>query len=293
MLNIGDSHVLNKLAELRGKLASYIFSSLKSLFGDFSEEIWYMLHGGKMLRGAIALFVAERFGCRDADALPIAAAVEFMHASSLVYDDISDGAEVRRGKPSYWRKFGLDEAVVAPHIAMSTAISLIARHGGAEAVEESMAAWRMAAEGQLWDVRAKKGLEVRAPYREIVAMKTGAVFRAACTLPLYPVGRRDKLAFTREFGLSLGTAYQVLDDIVDLARGVSDSGSSLVLLRESGGGFLDYGLSLLREELSALRELSSKLPGGFWELSVETLKVFASEAGRDIEERVGELLREL
>jgi len=285
--------ILDELARLRSKLASYISSSLKSLFSGFSDEIWYMLHGGKMLRGAITLFVAEKFGCRDADALPIAFAVELMHASSLVYDDISDGAEIRRGRPSYWKKYGLDEAVVAPHVAMSTAISLIARHGGVEAVQESMAAWRMAAEGQLWDVRAKKGLEVREPYRRVAALKTGAVFAAACTLPLYPVGRHDVLTSAREFGLSLGTAYQVLDDIVDLARGMSDSGSSLILLRESGGDFLGYGLSLLKEELSKLRAQSSKMSGGFWELSVETLKVFASDAGGDIEERVRELLHEL
>jgi len=284
---------LNKLVELRGKLASYVFSSIESLFGDFSEEIRYMLYGGKMLRGAITLFVAERFGCGEADALPIAAAVELMHASSLVYDDISDGSEVRRGRPSYWKRFGLDEAVVAPHIAMSTAISLIAEHGGAEAVKESMVAWRMAAEGQLWDVRAKKGLEVRVPYRKLVAMKTGAVFGAACTLPLYPVRMHDMLAPAREFGLSLGTAYQVLDDIVDLVRGVGDSGSSLILLRESSGDFFGYGLSLLREELLALRALSSRLHGEFWELSVETLKVFAAEVGRDIEEKVCNVLREI
>jgi geranylgeranyl pyrophosphate synthase len=288
-----ESYVLDELTQLRSKLASYISSSLRGLFGALSDEIWYMLHGGKMLRGVIALFVAERVGCRDSDALPIALAIELMHASSLVYDDISDGAETRRGRPSYWRRYGLDEAVVTPHIAMSTAISLIARHGGAEAVQESMAAWRMAAEGQLWDVRAKKGLEIREPYRRVVAMKTGAVFSAACALPLYPVGMYDALTPAREFGMSLGTAYQVLDDIVDLTRGTSDSGSSLLLLRESGGDFLSYGFSLLRGELLKLRAQSSRLPGGFWELSVETLRVFASEAGGDIEERVRALLREV
>jgi Geranylgeranyl pyrophosphate synthase len=131
------------------------------------------------------------------------------------------------------------------------------------------------------------------PYRKLVAMKTGAVFGAACTLPLYPVRMHDMLAPAREFGLSLGTAYQVLDDIVDLVRGVGDSGSSLILLRESSGDFFGYGLSLLREELLALRALSSRLHGEFWELSVETLKVFAAEVGRDIEEKVCNVLREI
>ncbi|MEM1516829.1 MAG: polyprenyl synthetase family protein [Thermofilum sp.] len=280
-----------KLNRLRFELKLYFQEQLPLLFPEIHEEVSYMVAGGKFLRGALTLFSADIAGCDKARALPIALAVELMHASSLVYDDISDYAESRRGQPSFWKKYGLDEAVIVPHVVMATAISLIGQYGGSEAVIASMSAWRGTAIGQLWDLRAaKKSMRVAASYREVISKKTGEVFGAACILPLYAAGRRDLVDVFKNYGVTLGAAYQVIDDMSDLSRGVKDSGSALLLLEESQGDYLRYGFHLLNQLVTELFQLSGSLPVECGLLAAEILRTFAEEAGGEVREHVYRVL---
>lgn len=278
--------VVEKLNLLRSELGIYFKEQLPALFPEIYEEVSYMVMGGKFLRGALSLFSADAVGCDKPRAFPIAMAVELMHASSLVYDDISDYAESRRGQPSFWKRYGLDEAVVTPHAVMATAISLIARYGGSEAVIASMSAWREAAVGQLMDLRAKRSARVMFSYREVVSKKTGEVFGAACILPLYPAGKHDLVGILKRYGVTLGAAYQVIDDMSDLARGLSDSGSALLLLGESKGDYLQYGSQLLNQLVAELLELAESLPAEYGILAAEILRTFAREAGGEVSEHV-------
>ncbi|MEM3981120.1 MAG: polyprenyl synthetase family protein [Thermofilum sp.] len=283
--------VVEKLNLLRLELKAYFQEQLPLLFPEIHDEVSYMVAGGKFLRGALSLFSADVAGCDKTRALPIALAVELMHASSLVYDDISDSTESRRGQPSFWKKYGLDEAVIVPHAAMATAISLIARYGGPEAVIASMGAWREAAVGQLWDLRAaKKNMRVVASYREVVSKKTGEVFGAACTLPLYAAGKRNLADIFKNYGVTLGAAYQVIDDMSDLSRGVKDSGSALLLLEESQGDYLQYGSRVLHQLITELLQLSGRLPAECGLLAAEILRTFAEEAGGEVREHVFRIL---
>lgn len=284
--------IVEKLNLMRSELQLYIQEQLPVLFPEVHEEISYMIRGGKFIRGALALFSADIYKCDKVHALPIAMAIELMHASSLVYDDISDSTEIRRDQPSLWKKYGIDEAVTIPHVAMATAILLIARHGGPDAVAASMNAWRQAAVGQLWDLRVKKGIRITAPYRDVVSKKTGEVFGAACILPLLATEERERASALRQYGVTLGAAYQVVDDMSDLSRGAGDSGSAILLLEESRGDYLQHGSQLLKQLLTELLHVSVSLPAGYWLLAVETLGTFAAETGGEVREHVLRVLRE-
>lgn len=284
--------VIERLNTLRAELRLYIQEQLPLLFSEIREETAYMILGGKLLRGAFSLFSSEVFGCDRVHALPIAMAVELMHSSSLVYDDISDLAETRRGILSFWKRYGLDEAVTIPHVTMAVAISLIAQHGGLAAVLASMNAWRRAAVGQIWDLRVKKGAKLPVSYREVISLKTGEIFGAACILPLFAVDEVSLVNILKNFGVYLGAAYQVIDDMSDLARGIKDSGSAVLLFKESQGLFLEHGAEVLRALLAGLRSMAASIPGEFWALALETLKAFAGEAEEEVRKRAFDVIRE-
>ncbi|ABL77527.1 polyprenyl synthetase family protein [Thermofilum pendens] len=274
----------DRIAYLGGLLTRYSGDRVKELFPEIVEEASYALFGGKMLRGTLSLLVASMFTAQVEKVLPIALAVELMHAASLVHDDIADASPTRRGRPSFWSKYGLEDAITVPHVLMPVAISLVA-DAGVEAVKESMNAWRRSALGQLWDTRILRGREVPVGYEKLIEYKTAAVFEASCTLPLIAIGRRDIVESGRVYGRFFGLLYQVLDDFSDAERGVVDSGSTRLLLREasrSSGSLAEYVEGLAGRYFGMLVEVSGQLESSLVDFAYASMNAFAREAGEHV-----------
>jgi geranylgeranyl pyrophosphate synthase len=269
---------------LRETLAKYSAEMIKRYFPEVYEEASYAIQGGKLIRGSLSLLIARILSSDIEKVLPIAFSIELMHAASLIHDDIADESESRRGRQSFWKKYGLKDAVTFPHIIIPVAITLVAE-AGVEAVIESMLQWRKAALGQLWDTRILEGKQVQVAYEQLIEYKTASVFEASCSLPLIALGKRDLISAGKTYGKSLGMLYQVLDDYADIANNNVDSGSSRLLLMQvkEREGIKRYVKELVSKYFTEIRDASIKLHPSLMDFAVMSMEKFACEAGESVQ----------
>jgi geranylgeranyl pyrophosphate synthase len=176
-----------------------------------------LVAGGKRLRPLLC-FLASPEGESDP---PFAAGVaaELVHMATLVHDDLVDGARMRRGMPSAWSVFGSGAALSAGDYLFACAFAELAATGDSEAVAVLAEACLALARGE-----AMQRSQTRKPettidaYLDRCALKTGKLFEAACRLG--SGGDPDLGAY----GLALGIAFQIADDILDCAGQTQDTG---------------------------------------------------------------------
>jgi geranylgeranyl pyrophosphate synthase len=170
--------------------------------------------GGKRLR---PLLVHLTSGDRE-HALRCGVAVELAHVATLVHDDVIDGAELRRGRPSVWHEHGEGAARAGGDYLFSRSFSELAEVGDLEGVEILARACLAIARGE-----AMQRLQAHDPetpidaYLERISLKTGKLFEASCLLG----SREERLG---RFGLALGIAFQIADDILDCVGDTIETG---------------------------------------------------------------------
>ena len=173
--------------------------------------------GGKRLRPRLCFLAAPQ----GETAPPLAAgvAVELIHMATLVHDDLVDGARMRRGAPAAWSLFGHEAALSAGDYLFACAFAELADTGDSDAVATLADACLALARGEALQRTQSHDPETTiAAYLERCALKTGKLFEAACLL-----GSGGDRALGA-FGLSLGIAFQIADDILDCAGQTQDTG---------------------------------------------------------------------
>jgi geranylgeranyl pyrophosphate synthase len=176
--------------------------------------------GGKRLR-PLLVFLASSGGREPPYAAGVA--VELIHMATLVHDDLIDRAGYRRGCASAWARHGPGAARAAGDYLFARAFSELAAAGGHRAVATLAEACLCLARGEaLQRSQAHEPETTVESYLERCALKTGKLFEAACLLG---VGVTRAEAHTlAEFGLSLGIAFQIADDILDCTGDTIDTG---------------------------------------------------------------------
>jgi geranylgeranyl pyrophosphate synthase len=168
--------------------------------------------GGKRLRPALAFLSAP-----EGAAPPLASgvSVELVHQATLVHDDLIDGAQVRRGRAAAWTAHGADAARAAGDYLFARAFSELAQTGDGAAVSVLADACLALARGEALQRRQRHdpATTVEA-YLERCALKTGKLFEAACVLG----------GGSGEYGLLLGIAFQIADDILDCTGDTIETG---------------------------------------------------------------------
>ncbi|MEI8104724.1 MAG: polyprenyl synthetase family protein [Actinomycetes bacterium] len=170
--------------------------------------------GGKRLRPLLCFLSAE-------NGTPIAegVAVELVHMATLVHDDLVDGARMRRGVASAWSVFGPGAALSAGDYLFACAFAELAATGDAAAVATLAEACLSLARGEAMQRSQTHRPETTIEdYLERCALKTGKLFEAACLL-----GSGGDPALG-SYGLSLGIAFQIADDILDCAGQTQETG---------------------------------------------------------------------
>ncbi|MCL2672369.1 MAG: polyprenyl synthetase family protein [Clostridiales bacterium] len=183
-----------------------------------AQLAYCLLGGGKRLRGGLCLAFCELFGGSAADALPLACALEMIHAYSLVHDDLPcmDDDATRRGKPSAHVFFGEANAILIGDAlqALAFSVSAHAREEGRQAVAD--AALRMVA-GQF--AEGMHAAQDPASLREIYAQKTGALYWAAAVSGAHAARCTPEQAHIAEiYGSAFGFLFQIADDCMDRAQ---------------------------------------------------------------------------
>ncbi|MEU2432434.1 polyprenyl synthetase family protein [Streptomyces sp. NPDC007861] len=179
--------------------------------------------GGKRVRSALTLLAAEAAGGTAQVAVPAAVAVELVHGFSLVHDDIMDGDELRRSRPTVWKTFGSGPAVLAGDAMLALALSTVARTGldtaCTELADSLGALMRGQADDLAFESRPFTGPEA-VTVDEYLAMardKTGALLGAGAAMGAAFAGAdSDTVAAYRRFGSELGLAFQAVDDVIGM-----------------------------------------------------------------------------
>jgi geranylgeranyl pyrophosphate synthase len=176
--------------------------------------------GGKRLR-PLLVFLATPPARRGGDVVVAAgAAVELVHMATLVHDDMLDGADLRRGRPTAWAVYGEGAARAAGDYLFARAFGELARTGDARSVAVLADAALALARGEALQRRQAFRPETTVEdYLLRCSLKTGKLFEAACLLG----GGRRELG---TFGLALGIAFQIADDILDCTGDFDTTGKA-------------------------------------------------------------------
>jgi geranylgeranyl pyrophosphate synthase len=168
--------------------------------------------GGKRLR-PLLVYLSTPHGAEP----PVVAgvAVELIHMATLMHDDLIDGARVRRGRASAWSAYGPDAARAAGDYLFARAFSELSATGDARAVAVLADATLCLARGEAMQRRQRFDPDTTVDaYLERCTLKTGKLFEAACRLA----------GGSGAFGLALGVAFQITDDILDCSGVTMETG---------------------------------------------------------------------
>ena len=180
--------------------------------------------GGKRLRPLLVLLASGPPEEGADDVVRCAAAVELVHSATLVHDDVLDAAELRRGRPTVWATGGRDLVVAVGDLLFSRAFAELALTGSLDAVRALSRASSALADGELLQREDAWAAEVSVErYLRRCELKTGALFEASCELGAR-AGTPAAVTELGRFGRTIGVAFQVLDDVLDVSGPASRTG---------------------------------------------------------------------
>jgi octaprenyl-diphosphate synthase len=186
---------------------------------DMVENVGHYIvdAGGKRLRPLLVLLSAAALGRCDDAHISFAAVIEFIHTATLLHDDVVDISTLRRGRPTANAEFGNAPSVLVGDFLYTRAFQLMVRLGDMDILAHMAETTNTIAEGEVLQLtRAGDPGTTEEQYLDVITRKTAILFAAACygaaTLSRQDEQTRNAL---REFGLNLGIAFQMIDDVLD------------------------------------------------------------------------------
>lgn len=263
-MRLDKTEVFRHLDPYRMRIEEGICLDLKEYFGfntPLKEACAYsLLNGGKRFRPSIVLMVGESLG-KGCDVLDAALAVEYFHTASLIADDLPcmDDAAVRRNKPSLHKAFDEATALLASYALISAGYRLIKQNGSKRGdltlLALDIAIFNTGIEG----ATGGQYLDLFPPdfdedtLKEILNKKTVTLFEIAFSLGwLFGGGDVSKLALVKKLAYHFGMAFQIADDLDDLAQ----DEHSINLAKAIG---VDRAIEVLQKEKSSLLLLAREL----------------------------------
>ena len=190
--------------------------SEEQLLTDIAEYV--IRAGGKRIRPTVAVLANKAVGGKNiGKAIRVAASIELIHSATLLHDDINDGGEMRRGRESAYKKFGVQNALVAGDFMFVKAFAI----GGTldpDIVALTASVCASLAEAEILQRRqAGDPSLTRERYLDVVRRKTALPISAGARIgAILGGGTPEEVEALSEYGLHLGTAFQIVDDILDI-----------------------------------------------------------------------------
>ncbi len=235
--------------------------------------------GGKRMRPMLTIATARMCGYRGRRHIQLAACVEFIHTATLLHDDVVDESGLRRGRETANALWGNKASVLVGDFLFSRAFQVMVEDGSLAVLAILSNASAVIAEGEVLQLTTANDTETsEQAYLEVIRAKTAALFAAACRVGAAvadrPKAEEDAL---ETYGLNLGIAFQLADDVLDYAASADEMG------KNAGDDFRD-GKITLPVVLSFLR--GDEAERAFWRRTLEDL-----EQGEGDLARAQELMR--
>jgi octaprenyl-diphosphate synthase len=198
-----------------------------SLVNQIAEYI--ISAGGKRLRPVLVLLVAKAYGYQGKAHHELAAVVEFIHTATLLQDDVVDESSLRRGRATANALFGNAASVLVGDFLHSRSFQMMVRLDNMRVMQILSDATNVLAEGEVLQLLNMHDPDVsQERYLQVIGSKTAKLFEAAAELGALIAGANDdQIAAAGEYGRSLGTAFQLIDDVLDYAGDASEIGKNV------------------------------------------------------------------
>ncbi len=190
----------------------------------------YIIHsGGKRLRPALVLFCANALDYQGTHHHELAAVVEFIHTATLLHDDVVDESELRRGNKTANALFGNAASVLVGDFLYSRAFQMMVSVENPRVMQILADATNIIAEGEVLQLLNCHNADVDlAGYLQVIRFKTAKLFEAAARLGGLIGGADEALENDlAAFGMHLGTAFQIIDDVLDYSSDEAELGKHL------------------------------------------------------------------
>ncbi|MBI2067190.1 MAG: polyprenyl synthetase family protein [Deltaproteobacteria bacterium] len=200
------------------QLESVIQKKLVSTVPFVTNVAEYVVkNGGKRLRPIFSLFSSRLAGSTDQRTIECAAAMEFFHTATLMHDDVVDDANLRRGKPSANSRWGNQVAVLVGDFFYCRASDLIIGTEDLRIIQLITNAMRITTEGEILEISKSSDLATtEEDYLKIVEQKTAILMGVCCEMGgLLGNVSEEFCSALRDFGLNVGIAFQLADDVLD------------------------------------------------------------------------------
>ena len=206
--------ISKELEDLEHKLNESINSDI-----DLATEVsnYLVSSGGKRIRPAICILVANAFGYKSEDLMRLASSIELLHTATLIHDDVVDQSLVRRGKQSIQAKWDNAHGVLVGDFVYSKAFQLMASFDNPEIIRALADSTNRISEGEVLQLSLKSNDVLQeTDYFEIIDRKTAELFKvSAVTAGILCSCSEQEIQSLGRFSSNLGTAFQIQDDILD------------------------------------------------------------------------------
>ncbi|MEY4694426.1 MAG: hypothetical protein RLZZ95_875 [Pseudomonadota bacterium] len=197
------------------------------LVGEVSQYI--ISAGGKRLRPALLLLMSGALGYREPQRHVLAAVVEFIHTATLLHDDVVDDSSLRRGRATANVSFGNPASVLVGDFLYSRAFQMMVECGSMRIMDVLAETTNVIAEGEVQQLMNTHDASLsEAGYIEVIRSKTAKLFEASARIPAILAGSdRQTEQACAAYGQALGTAFQIIDDVLDYEGDTVQTGKNL------------------------------------------------------------------
>ena len=185
--------------------------------------------GGKRLRPLLVLLAAKTCKIDNQQHIALASVIEFIHTATLLHDDVVDMSSLRRGRPTVNEQWNNPSSVLVGDFIYSRAFQILVTPGSMKIMEIIADTTNRIAEGEVLQLISKNNPNpTEQNYMQVIQNKTAILFQAAgqCGAILSNASDEEELALTR-FGMHMGTAFQLIDDVLDYAGDSESLGKNI------------------------------------------------------------------
>ncbi len=218
--------------ELKGRILAETRSDLEAIEAALTAHLTphldlvrriaghLLFAGGKRLRPLLMILCARLCGYRGDYDVTFSTIFEYIHAATLLHDDVIDAGTLRRGRPAAHRVWDPAQVVLTGDFLLARALSIAARTGMPRVIEVVAAVTEEMAQGEILQLARKGNLDLdEAEYLRIIGCKTAVLFQGACRISAILAGAAESVeAALAAYGDHLGLAFQIADDLLDYTQ---------------------------------------------------------------------------
>lgn len=228
--NTGWKAIVEPVEPFLERVTVRLAEQIQAFDREIADYAQYALSNqGKQLRPALVALSADASGELNEDLVNVAVIIEMVHLATLVHDDVMDEASLRRGRPTLAANWGNEISVLLGDCLFAHSLQLAASFPTPEICRAVSASTNIICSGEILQTLWRRNFRfTRAEYFKALEMKTAELFALSCDLgAALSGGTSENRKALRQFGWSLGTAYQVFDDCLDLYGTEATAGKSL------------------------------------------------------------------